>query len=88
MERRIKEILEDMAFDEPTGYRDFTRLQVELRINEPDIDRAIERMLEEYDVVELIERMLEIGIRTPEILEIASNLREELPIDFLMMLSM
>jgi len=88
MKRRIQEILEDIAFDEPTGCRDFTRLQVELRINESDIDKAIERMLEEYEPIELIERMLEIGIRSPEVLELASDFREELPVDFLMMFSL
>ena len=84
----LREILEELAFDDVTGYRDFTKLQVDLRINEFDIDKAIDRMLTEYTEEEIVERMLELGITRPEILEYAGEIRENLPIDILMKLSL
>jgi len=84
----LREILENMAFDGVTGYRDFTRLQVDLRVQEKDIDKAIDRIVTEYTEEEIIERLIELGIGRPEVLEYASQIRESLPVDMLMRLSL
>ena len=85
---QLRDVLESMVNDGLEGYKDFTRLQVDLRVQEFDIDKAIDRIVTEFSTEEIIERLFDLGIKRPEVLELASEHRESLPIDFLMRLSL
>jgi len=86
---RLREILERLAYDEPWGYRKFTDLQVSLRIPEPNVEDAIERILDEHEPEEIIDLLIrELEVDDPVLRDLAEQLRDTLPIDTVMRINL